>query len=435
MRDRLAKDVYRSRRFLALVSGRAAAFRSARAARAVQQRWRASVNTAKQLAVLTDAVRSLAQAAAPDDFLPTVLGAIAEQLRAYWVLLFLHDPAQDALSVHLVFRDGQIIPREHATPNLVHPVPTRAIPLWSELERTRRPVHVRDIQTDPRLLQRDALLAQGVRSMLLVPLVVGDTLIGWFSVRDTSSRTYQADELALATALAQQAALAVQLTRLAAHGRQAAVLEERNRVAREIHDTLAQGFTGIVMQLEATESALENARVDLAQERLAKARELARASLAEARRSIWALHPQALEHQPFAAALHAAARTLTAGTAVQLTVDIGGAGRNLPVELATDLLRVAQEAITNSVKHAGAQTLEVRAHDDGQQLALHVRDDGCGFGRATAGSRDGGGFGLTAMRERMERHGGELTIHTAPGAGTEIIARVDRQQAHTRLTT
>jgi signal transduction histidine kinase len=412
------------------MTGGLVALSSAWDALMARRRQRASQIAKQQLAALTQAVQALSQAAVLDDFLVDVLRAIAEQLGAHWVMLFLHDPAQDALEVHLVFKDGQIIPRERATPNLAHPIPTRDVPIWTDLERTRRPIHVVDIRTDTRLRQRDALIAQGVRSMLVVPLVVGDALIGWFSVRNTSSRDYRADELELAAALAQQAALAVQLTRLGAQGRQAAVLEERNRMAREIHDTLAQGFTGILMQLEATESALDTARPDLARERHSKARDLARASLSEARRSVWALRPHALEQQPLVAALRAAATALTIDTAVELTFVVEGTVGFVPTELETDLLRVVQEAMTNSIKHAGARMLHVRVHDDGRHLSVFIRDDGRGFAPQTVRPQLGSGFGLTAMRERLERHGGILHIQSAPGQGTEIIARVDRHHLH-----
>jgi signal transduction histidine kinase len=382
----------------------------------------------RQLTALTDAVGGLARAAEPEDFLVSVLQAIAEQLGAGWVLLFLRDPEQDSLSAHLVLKDGRILPREHATPTLVSPVPARDVPIWAELEHTRRPIYVADVRTDPRLRQRDSLAAQGVRSMLVVPLFLGEALLGWFSVRNTATRTYRADELDLAAALAQQAALAVQLSRLGAQSRQAAVLAERNRMAREIHDTLAQGFTGIVMQLEASESALDTARPDVARERLAKARELARSSLAEARRSVWALRPQALEQQPFVAALRVAATALLAGTSATLSMDVDGPLGYLPAELETDLLRVAQEAITNSVKHAAAQTVTVQLRDDGQRLELRVQDDGRGFDGAAARPADGSGFGLTAMRERVERHGGRLVVHSEPGRGTTVVARVERSR-------
>jgi signal transduction histidine kinase len=416
-----------------IIIGGLAALGGACAAVAARRHRRASQIAQRQLAALADAVGGLARAVQPDDFLVHVLRAIAEQLDAHWVMLFLHDPATDALEVQLVLKEGQIIPRERAAPNLVHPLPARDIPVWAELERTRRPILIADVAVDPRLRQRDALIAQGVRSMLVVPLVVGEALIGWFSVRNTGPRTYRPDEIDLAAALAQQAALAVQLSRLGAQGRQAAVLAERNRMAREIHDTLAQGFTGIVMQLEASESALDMGRPELVRERLDKARELARASLGEARRSVWALRPQALEQQSFVSALRATAIALTAGTSIRLVLDADEALGAVPAELEADLLRVAQEAIANSVRHASAHTLQIRVHDDGQRLELGVRDDGLGFDGAVTRHDDGSGFGLTAMRERMERHGGQLIVRTAPGQGAEVIARVDRRLARRPL--
>lgn len=403
-----------------------AALGGAWAAASAQRRARDADITRRQLAALTDAVASLAQATAPDDFLAGVLHAIAEQLEARWVLLFLHDQAEEQLSVRLVLKDGQVLPREQATPNLAQPVPTRTIPIWAELERLRRPIHVADVRTDERLRQREALLDQGVCSMLIVPLFIGEVLIGWFSVRDSTPRQYRQDQLDLAAALAQQAALAVQLERLGEQGRQAAVLGERNRIAREIHDTLAQGFTGILMQLEATESALETVRPDLALERLGRARELARSSLAEARRSVWALRPQALERQPFVEALRALATTATLSASLQLDFRAEGSPGALPAEVEADLLRVAQEAFANSVRHSAARTLRVRLDADGEQVALHIRDDGRGFEASWGPPADGSGFGLTSMRERVERHGGRLHIRSAPGQGTELSVCVPR---------
>jgi signal transduction histidine kinase len=403
-----------------------AAFGGALAAASARRALRVMRTTRRQLAALTHAVASLARATAPDDFLAGVLRAIAEQLDAHWVLLFLHNQAQDQLAVHLVLKGGQLLPREQAAPNLVHPIPARSIPIWAELEQVRRPIHVADVRTDERLRQREALLAQGVRSMLVVPLFIGETLIGWFSVRDSEPRQYRQDQLDLAAALAQQAALAVQLGRLGEQGRQAAVLEERNRIAREIHDTLAQGFTGILMQLEATESALETARPEQALQRLGRARELARASLAEARRSVWALRPEALERQPFIEALRAVAATVTGAASLQVHFAAERAPGPLPAELEADLLRVAQEAIANSVRHSAARTLVVRVLADDDSVALHIRDDGRGFTTLPGRPVDGSGFGLTAMRERAERHGGQLSIRSAPGQGTELVVWVPR---------
>ncbi len=216
--------------------------------------------------------------------------------------------------------------------------------------------------------------------------------------------------------------------RLRAYAEQAeelATIRERNRLARELHDTLAQGFTGILLQLEAVESALALARVDRAQERLDQARVLARHSLAEARRSVWSLRPQALEHQALPDAVNDAVRALVDGDVLSVRFETGGEPRPLGPELEADLLRVAQEAVTNATKHACATNVALELRYDPAGVELRVRDDGQGFRIEPAESRaDGSGFGLTAMRERIERHGGELGVRSVPGHGTELIARV-----------
>ena len=214
----------------------------------------------------------------------------------------------------------------------------------------------------------------------------------------------------------------------AAQAEELATMRERNRMARELHDTLAQGFTGILLQLEAVDSALSTSGVDTARERIELARTLARDSLAEARRSVWSLRPQALEHQDLPAAVRdtvrALIRTLDDGPAVRFRTV--GEARPLRPELETDLLRVAQEAVTNASRHAGARNVALELRYDPAAVELRVDDDGHGFpvGQPTVRA-DGGGFGLTAMRERIERHGGELGVHSTAGVGTALVARVE----------
>ena len=214
----------------------------------------------------------------------------------------------------------------------------------------------------------------------------------------------------------------------AAQAEELATMRERNRMARELHDTLAQGFTGILLQLEAVDSALATSGVDTARERIELARTLARDSLAEARRSVWSLRPQALEHQDLPAAVRdtvrALIRTLDDGPAVRFRTV--GEARPLRPELETDLLRVAQEAVTNASRHAGARNVALELRYDPAAVELRVDDDGHGFpvGQPTVRA-GGGGFGLTAMRERIERHGGELGVHSTAGVGTALVARVE----------
>jgi signal transduction histidine kinase len=218
----------------------------------------------------------------------------------------------------------------------------------------------------------------------------------------------------------------------AAQAEALATTQERNRLAREIHDTLAQGFTGIALQLEAIDSALTGGRLDVAAQRLGQARSLAREGLAEARRSVQALRPRALEQQSLTEALPNAVRSLTAGSALAVRVETPDNAPVLAPDVEADLLRIAQEAVTNVVKHADASTLTVRLGWDGDCLELRVRDDGRGLSAATSDAAEPSGFGMTAMRERVERHGGTLRVSSFPGVGSEVVAAINNPLAATR---
>ncbi|MBV9770858.1 MAG: hypothetical protein JOZ32_14890, partial [Bryobacterales bacterium] len=201
------------------------------------------------------------------------------------------------------------------------------------------------------------------------------------------------------------------------------VLEERGRLAREIHDTLAQGFVGISSQLDAVALTLSG-HLDLARSHLELARKMVRHSLTEARRSVMDLRASALEGHDLPAALSEAAPQWTAGSPVAISVDVEGDSRPLPEETEQHLLRIAQEAVTNAVKHAHASEVRIHLEMVGRKLSLRVADNGKGFEQDEAFSEIGGHFGLLGMRERAERLGGELQLHSEPGQGTEVAVTV-----------
>jgi signal transduction histidine kinase len=208
---------------------------------------------------------------------------------------------------------------------------------------------------------------------------------------------------------------------LLAKVREAAVLGERQRLAREIHDTLAQGLTGIVTQLEAAEEALER-RTDAARGHLDAARRLARDSLGEARRSVQALRPRPLEEGRLVDALASVADGWTRDSGVAATVTTVGEARPLPSETEVTLLRVAQEALTNAGRHAGASAVALTLSYTDGTVSLDVTDDGVGFDAAVSRPDGPGGFGLTAMRERVAGLHGSLDVESGPGQGTTIVA-------------
>jgi PAS domain S-box-containing protein len=203
----------------------------------------------------------------------------------------------------------------------------------------------------------------------------------------------------------------------------ASILEERNRMAREIHDTLAQSFTGILAQVGAANQVLTD-DVEATGAHLDLIKELARTGLTEARRSVVALRPQLLEEGNLQSALHRLiAQTRAAAMDITLHYEIEGAVYALSTEVESNLLRMGQEALTNAIKHANADEIRVELIYDRDQVCLRVRDNGQGFGVGSLPSSEG--FGLLGMSERAERIGAQLTIGSQPGQGTEIIVTVN----------
>ncbi len=200
-----------------------------------------------------------------------------------------------------------------------------------------------------------------------------------------------------------------------------AVLDERNRIAREIHDNLAQDILGISVQLELVARLMPGA-AEAAKGHLDRARILVRNSMTEARRYVWDLRSQELQKKDLPAALRDTTKRLTAESNVEAVVEVAGPLRPLPIEVETNLLRIGQEAINNAVKHAHANRIDVALNFDTRSVRLSVRDNGRGFD--ANGQIADGHFGLIGMRERAEQIGGELSIHSANERGTEIAIDV-----------
>jgi signal transduction histidine kinase len=197
-----------------------------------------------------------------------------------------------------------------------------------------------------------------------------------------------------------------------------AVLAERGRFAREIHDSLAQGLTSISLQLECVRDDIP---ADAAQARghLETARGLVRESLREARRTVWNLRPLALGEADLATALQRFAHELTRDGKANCSQEIEGTPRPLPADHESALLRIGQEAMTNAVRHAAPNRIVVRLRFGTDWVTLTVNDDGRGFDVA---ERAGKGYGLTGMHERVAALGGSLSIDSMPGHGTEVSA-------------
>jgi signal transduction histidine kinase len=212
---------------------------------------------------------------------------------------------------------------------------------------------------------------------------------------------------------------------LAAAEHTAGVLAERDRLAREIHDTLAQGLSSIQLLLRAAERALPQAPENAARH-VDQARQAAVDNLAEARRFVAALTPPTLEGTTLACALERLCTTTSARHRITARLHLAGDPAPLTTAHEVALLRIAQSALANTVRHAEATTVDVTLSHLGDQVALDVVDDGHGFDPALLPAPDPetGGFGLAAMRARAQALGGALTIESAPGHGTTLAARL-----------
>ncbi|MEU7243324.1 sensor histidine kinase [Streptomyces sparsogenes] len=205
----------------------------------------------------------------------------------------------------------------------------------------------------------------------------------------------------------------------------AGVLAERERLAREIHDTLAQGLSSIQLLLRAAERSLPD-RPDATARHVRAARQAAVDNLAEARRFVAALSPPALDGTTLAGALERLCATTSARHRLTARFHLTGAPSPLPTAQEVALLRVAQSALGNTVRHANATTVDIALGYLGDRITLDVVDDGTGFdpGQLPAPDPESGGFGLAAMRARMRALGGTLTIESASGRGTALAARL-----------
>ncbi len=242
----------------------------------------------------------------------------------------------------------------------------------------------------------------------------GILIVGWIAQlsRVSSERQRMIDELSATQG------------RLASAERQAGVLEERARLAREIHDTLAQGLVSIVMHLEAAEQALPPSP-STTLEHLDQARRTARENLGEARRFVWALQPQALERDALPQALRRTAERWSDENHVPVSVSVTGDPCSLPPEFEVTLLRAGQEALSNISKHAHARQVNLTLSYMSDQVVMDVNDDGSGFDLAkTDTDRPLDGFGLAGLNQRVERLGGHLSIESAVGEGTTLVVTI-----------
>jgi signal transduction histidine kinase len=268
---------------------------------------------------------------------------------------------------------------------------------------------------------------QGIRSAVLLPLVTSSgARIGLLMVASRSYGFSRVKERTYLT-IGAQVALVLENLRLIEQAQQAGISSERQRLAQEIHDTLAQAFTSIVMKLEAAEGALDSDPTSV-QRFLEGARNIARESLAEARRLMWALRPESLERSSLPEALASLAERWSEECGVDASTTVTGTPHPLAPDIEVTLMRMAQEALTNCRKYAQARYVTLTLAYMNNLVTLNVQDDGVGFDpdqlHPDSSDQSTGGFGIMGMRERVEQLRGTLLVESALGEGTTLMVAI-----------
>jgi len=389
-----------------------------------QQRVTQLVKTNAALRGSLDALASVPQL---DEFIGQVMAAITGQLGAVSSNLWMFNLDDEAFALELIYQDGRV----RSLDEIEYPKHMRVLKLdevtdWTPA-RLDQPITLLRLDSSIAMRMpeglRAYLIAQGVKSLLLIPLSSKEQVTGMLSFRFKDDRQFQEEELEIARALGTQASLAIQLTQLARTARESAVLEERNRLAGEIHDSLAQSFAGISMQLSAAGRAMARKSKD-AWGHVERANELARFGLSEARRSVLSLRSNIIEELGLIEALRKLTERSNIPGLISCSFQASRVDEQaLSPQVQQDLLRIGQEAISNALRHAQPSEIKVSLRGNKSNLVLRVTDNGSGLAR-TRPLSERHGFGFANMSARAKNLGAALDVESKLGHGTSVIVRL-----------
>ncbi|MBN1642778.1 MAG: GAF domain-containing protein [Anaerolineae bacterium] len=288
--------------------------------------------------------------------------------------------------------------------------------------REGRPVY-REVADYPEGRLKDMLRSEGVELVVSTPLMVKEKTVGAIDLGSGEVREISDDELSLLSAIGHQIGVAVENARLYDQAQQLAVIEERNRLARDLHDSVMQALYGVTLYAEAAVRQLDKGDGALATDHLREIRDTTEEALREMRVLIFELRPPVLKRDGLVTALRSRLESVEERVGVKTEFQAACPGR-LPAEMEEELYRVALEALNNALKHANADSVLVRLVQEEGVVQLEIVDDGIGFDRELVRQR--GGFGLRSMEERVVQLGGTLIVDTGLGRGTRIRAEVRR---------
>ena len=371
----------------------------------------------EQMAAINAVALNVSAVLTLGELLPHVVQLVRETFGYHTVSVFLKDEGEDTIVLQAVDSSGDNSPPRGLRMKM------GGEGIMGHVSGTGIPWITGDADSDP-FFSDLGLKNLEIRSELAMPIKQGDAVVGILDLCSAEKDAFDDADMLIAQTLANQLAVAIENARIFDETRDLAVLEERNRMAREIHDTLAQGFTSIVIQLEAGEDSIEGDPEAL-HGHISTAKGIARECLAEARRSVWNLLPEVLERSPLDVIISDEVDRFATTVNAETDFTLLGARRELSAALQAAILRICQESLTNIRKYADAKRVNVTLDFGLDTVRLTVSDDGAGFD--PEGIRIGGGqggFGLTGMRQRARLLRGDLDITSSPGNGTVVEAKI-----------
>jgi signal transduction histidine kinase len=284
-----------------------------------------------------------------------------------------------------------------------------------------KPIAVCNVQPRPSINRSG--LAQVVRgsALLGVPLVVDSELYGCLVLYYTQSRLFSDEEIDLAGSFGDQVALAIENARLRQRVEQAAIVAERHRLARELHDSVTQSLYSLTLLAEGWRRMAQSGELESMEDALVELGDIGRQALKEMRLMVHELRPPVLENEGLLGALHSRLNSVEKRAGIQMRL-VADELPELPLHVEETLYRIAQEALNNALKHAAARSVKVHIAIEDERLIMSVEDDGCGFDQDQV--QHSGGVGLHSMRERAARLGAVYELVSVPGHGTSICVQL-----------
>jgi ligand-binding sensor domain-containing protein/signal transduction histidine kinase len=286
---------------------------------------------------------------------------------------------------------------------------------------TGKPIVVENALTDPRVT-RSIVDNEGIHSFIQVPIIVGEEVFGVFSADFTKPHHFSKEEQRLLISLAQRTGMAIENARLYEQAEELGILKERNRLARDLHDSITQAMYSITMYADAASRRLSEGQINVASDHMRKLRIVIKDALRDLRLLIFELRPQILKKEGLVSAIEARLDAVENRSGFQINFSVQGEN-NLPYNLEEGLYYFALEALTNALKHAQADSLHINLQFDQRAAILEILDDGIGF--VPDSMRESGGLGIRGMMERAKDIGAILNITSEPGKGTRVLAKVE----------